>query len=66
MLLLITTAIFYVRGCDKCPPRLAQIDSLMNTNPLAAYDSLLHIGSQHVYDGDKAMEMRLLMLKAKA
>lgn len=66
VLLLIAAAIIFGNDDNQCPPRLARIDSLMDRNPRAAYDSLLHIGSQHVYDGDKAMEMRLLMLKAKA
>ena len=66
VLLLIAAAIIFGNDDNQCPPRLARIDSLMDRNPQAAYDSLLHIGSQHVYDGDKAMEMRLLMLKAKA
>lgn len=67
MVLVIVVA-FFVFGDkhDMCPPRLVHIDSLMEKNPKAAYDSLLHIDSTHIYDGDKSMEMRMLMLKAKA
>lgn len=67
MVLVIVVA-FFVFGDkhDMCPPRLVHIDSLMEKNPKAAYDSLLHIDSTHIYDGDKSMEMRMLMLKATA
>ena len=46
--------------------RLQHIDSLMDRNPQAAYDSLSLFDSLHLYDDDKASRMRLLMLKAKA
>ena len=46
--------------------RLQHIDSLMDSNPQAAYDSLSLFDSLHLYDDDKASRMRLLMLKAKA
>ena len=67
MVLVIVVA-FFVFGDkhDMCPPRLVHIDSLMEKNPKAAYDSLLHIDSTHIYDGDKSMEMCMLMLKATA
>ena len=67
MVLVIVVA-FFVFGDkhDMCPPRLVHIDSLMEKNPKAAYDNLLHIDSTHIYDGDKSMEMRMLMLKATA
>ena len=66
ILFLIALIMIIGTGNNQCPPRLAHIDSLMETNPQAAYDSLLHIDSMRIYDGDKATEMRLLMLKAKA
>ncbi len=46
--------------------RLQHIDSLMDRNPQAAYDSLSLFDSLRLYDDDKASRMRLLMLKAKA
>ena len=46
--------------------RLQHIDSLMDSCPQAAYDSLSLFDSLHLYDDDKASRMRLLMLKAKA
>lgn len=66
LLLVASTVLILGTGYDQCPPRLAGIDSLMNSNPQAAYDSLLHIDSLHIYKGDKAAEMRMRMLKVKA
>lgn len=67
VLLIVASSVFLLgTGYDQCPPRLARIDSLMDSNPQAAYDSLLHIDSLHIYKGDKAAEMRMRMLKVKA
>ena len=66
VLLIVASSVFLLgTGYDQCPPRLAGIDSLMNSNPQAAYDSLLHIDSLHIYKGDKAAEMRMLKVKAQ-
>lgn len=43
ILFLIALIMIIGTGNNQCPPRLAHIDSLMETNPQAAYDSLLHI-----------------------
>lgn len=46
--------------------RLQHIDSLMDSNPQAAYDSLSLFDSLRLYDGDRAGQMRLQLLLAKA
>ena len=46
--------------------RLQHIDSLMDSNPQAAYDSLSLFDSLPLYDGDRAGQMRLQLLLAKA
>ena len=46
--------------------RLQHIDSLMDSNPQAAYDSLSLFDSLPLYDGDRAGQMRLQLLMAKA
>lgn len=37
LLLVASTVLILGTGYDQCPPRLAGIDSLMNSNPQAAY-----------------------------
>ena len=59
-------AIVMWKGEGTYDARLQHIDSLMDRNPQAAYDSLSLFDSLHLYDDDKASRMRLLMLKAKA
>ena len=66
--LLSLAAVMLIPGTCSSPydARLQHIDSLMDRNPQAAYDSLSLFDSLHLYDDDKASRMRLLMLKAKA
>ena len=66
--LLSLAAVMLIPGTCSSPydARLQHIDSLMDSNPQAAYDSLSLFDSLHLYDDDKASRMRLLMLKAKA
>ena len=66
--LLSLAAVMLFSGTCSSPydARLQHIDSLMDRNPQAAYDSLSLFDSLHLYDDDKASRMRLLMLKAKA
>ncbi|OYP61314.1 hypothetical protein [Prevotella sp. P3-122] len=66
--LLSLAAVMLIPGTCSSPynARLQRIDSLMDRNPQAAYDSLSLFDSLHLYDDDKASRMRLLMLKAKA
>ena len=66
--LLSLAAVMLIPGTCSSPydARLRNIDSLMDSNPQAAYDSLSLFDSLHLYDDDKASRMRLLMLKAKA
>ena len=66
--LLSLAAVMLFPGTCSSPydARLQHIDSLMDRNPQAAYDSLSLFDSLHLYDDDKASRMRLLMLKAKA
>ena len=66
--LLSLAAVMLIPGTCSNPydARLQHIDSLMDSNPQAAYDSLSLFDSLHLYDDDKASRMRLLMLKAKA
>lgn len=66
---ILTVLILLPISCNKgnCYSKgLLEIDSLMETNPNAAYDSLLHIDSMRLYEGDEAMKMRLRLLMAKA
>lgn len=66
--LLSLAAVMLIPGTCSSPydARLQHIDSLMDSCPQAAYDSLSLFDSLHLYDDDKASRMRLLMLKAKA
>ena len=66
--LLSLAAVMLIPGTCSSPydARLQRIDSLMDSYPQAAYDSLSLFDSLHLYDDDKASRMRLLMLKAKA
>ena len=66
--LLSLAAVMLIPGTCSSPydARLQHIDSLMDRNPQAAYDSLSLFDSLRLYDDDKASRMRLLMLKAKA
>ena len=66
--LLSLAAVMLIPGTCSSPydARLQRIDSLMDSCPQAAYDSLSLFDSLHLYDDDKASRMRLLMLKAKA
>ena len=66
--LLSLAAVMLIPGTCSSPydARLQHIDSLMDSYPQAAYDSLSLFDSLHLYDDDKASRMRLLMLKAKA
>ena len=66
--LLSLAAVMLFPGTCSSPydARLQHIDSLMDRNPQAAYDSLSLFDSLHLYDDNKASRMRLLMLKAKA
>ena len=68
VVLLSLAAVMLIPGTCSNPydARLQHIDSLMDSNPQAAYDSLSLFDSLHLYDDDKASRMRLLMLKAKA
>ena len=68
VVLLSLAAVMLIPGTCSSPydARLQHIDSLMDRNPQAAYDSLSLFDSLHLYDDDKASRMRLLMLKAKA
>ena len=68
VVLLSLAAVMLIPGTCSNPydARLQHIDSLMDRNPQAAYDSLSLFDSLHLYDDDKASRMRLLMLKAKA
>ena len=68
VVLLSLAAVMLIPGTCSSPydARLQHIDSLMDSCPQAAYDSLSLFDSLHLYDDDKASRMRLLMLKAKA
>ena len=68
VVLLSLAAVMLIPGTCSSPydARLQRIDSLMDSCPQAAYDSLSLFDSLHLYDDDKASRMRLLMLKAKA
>ena len=68
VVLLSLAAVMLIPGTCSNPydARLQHIDSLMDRNPQAAYDSLSLFDSLRLYDDDKASRMRLLMLKAKA
>ena len=66
--LLSLAAVMLFSGTCSSPydARLQHIDSLMDSNPQAAYDSLSLFDSLHLYDGDRAGQMRLQLLMAKA
>ena len=66
--LLSLAAVMLFSGTCSSPydARLQHIDSLMDSNPQAAYDSLSLFDSLHLYDGDRAGQMRLQLLLAKA
>ena len=66
--LLSLAAVMLIPGTCSSPydARLQHIDSLMDSNPQAAYDSLSLFDSLHLYDGDRAGQMRLQLLMAKA
>ena len=66
--LLSLAAVMLFSGTCSSPydARLQHIDSLMDSNPQAAYDSLSLFDSLPVYDGDRAGQMRLQLLMAKA
>ena len=66
--LLSLAAVMLFSGTCSSPydARLRNIDSLMDSNPQAAYDSLSLFDSLHLYDGDRAGQMRLQLLLAKA
>ena len=66
--LLSLAAVMLIPGTCSSPydARLQHIDSLMDRNPQAAYDSLSLFDSLHLYDGDRAGQMRLQLLMAKA
>ena len=61
-------AVMLIPGTCSSPydARLQHIDSLMDSNPQAAYDSLSLFDSLHLYDSDRAGQMRLQLLLAKA
>ena len=66
--LLSLAAVMLIPGTCSSPydARLQHIDSLMDSNPQAAYDSLSLFDSLPLYDGDRAGQMRLQLLMAKA
>ena len=66
--LLSLAAVMLIPGTCSSPydARLQHIDTLMDSNPQAAYDSLSLFDSLHLYDGDRAGRMRLQLLLAKA
>ena len=66
--LLSLAAVMLFPGTCSSPydARLRNIDSLMDSNSQAAYDSLSLFDSLHLYDGDRAGQMRLQLLMAKA
>lgn len=66
--LLSLAAVMLFSGTCSSPydAQLRNIDSLMDSNPRAAYDSLSLFDSLHLYDGDRAGQMRLQLLLAKA
>ena len=66
--LLSLAAVMLFSGTCSSPydARLQHIDSLMDSNPQAAYDSLSLFDSLPLYDGDRAGQMRLQLLMAKA
>ena len=66
--LLSLAAVMLFSGTCSSPydARLQHIDSLMDSNPQAAYDSLSLFDSLPLYDGDRAGQMRLQLLLAKA
>lgn len=66
--LLSLAAVMLIPGTCSSPydARLQHIDSLMDSNPQAAYDSLSLFDSLRLYDGDRAGQMRLQLLLAKA
>ena len=66
--LLSLAAVMLFSGTCSSPydARLQHIDSLMDSNPQAAYDNLSLFDSLPLYDGDRAGQMRLQLLLAKA
>ncbi len=63
------TLLLVAVGCtnnEKQMARLDQIDSLMDTNPQAAYDSLCHNQKEMMQGSGRKVEMRHRLLMAKA
>lgn len=68
-LLAFLTLLYITVSCTNDNTQLAKlqhIDSLMEKNPQAAYDSLLHSQKEIQQDGTRKTEMRYRLLKAKA
>ena len=65
----LTTLLYIVASCmskDARMNQLERIDSLMEQNPQAAYDSLCHSKEQMTANGSKNITMRYRLLVAKA
>ena len=68
-ILTLTTLLYMVASCTSKDARLGKldgIDSLMEQNPQAAYDSLCHSKEQMTANGPKEVSMRYRLLMAKA
>ena len=68
-ILTLTILLYIVASCTSKDARLGKldgIDSLMEQNPQAAYDSLCHSKEQMTANGPKNITMRYRLLEAKA